>query len=171
MQKVIRFQPILRRITHPVFLLFCSGTFGLILGTLFAAFADASVFSLMRQVSFGPVSIVVFSASQLLPFLIAAYAASISRLWLMHTVCFCKLFLFAYSGTIVWIAFDSAGWLVRSLLLFSQILLVPLLCWYCFRQVMHGGSQRNDLLICLGIAVITALCDCLFIAPFLAKII
>ena len=170
MHKDIRFQAIFRGMKHPAYILFCFGCIGLILGTLFAAYADPSIFPVMCRAVFEPVSIVLSGAAQLLPFLIAAYAASISRLRLINIVCGCKLFLFAYTGSLIWSAFSAAGWLIRSLLLFSDVILVPCLCWYCFRLVMGDWDERKDFGICLGILVITALLNCLFISPFLVKI-
>ncbi len=171
MQKDAHIQVYFRWIRHPALPLFVFGTLGLILGTLLAANADTSIFALMRQAQFRPVSIAMSFASQLLPFLIAAYAASISRPWLLHSACGCKLFSFAYTGALVWIAFGSAGWLVRFLVFFSDIILVPLLCWFCFRRAMGEYDDGKDLLLCIGISVITALFNCLFISPLLAKII
>ncbi len=171
MQKNIRIQALFCGICHPAFSLFFFGSVGLIFGTLFAANANSSIFPMMRQVDFGPVSIVFHLVAQLLPFLIAAYAASLSRLWLLNAVCGCELFSFAYMGALVWIAFGSAGWLVRFLFLFSDIILSPVLCWYCFRRLMGDCDEKKDLLICIGITAITALINCLFISPFLAKII
>ncbi|MBQ8768636.1 MAG: hypothetical protein IJZ15_03160 [Oscillospiraceae bacterium] len=171
MHKDIRFKAFFVWIRHPAFALLLWSVMGLILGTLFAAFADISCFSLMRQAVTAPVSIVVSFASQLLPFLIAAYAVNISGLWLLYTVCSCKLFSFAYTGSLIWVAFGSAGWLVRWLFLFSDIILVPVLCWYCFRRTLGDSSEKKDFRICIGFAVITALINCLFISPFLAKII
>ena len=171
MQKDIRLEAILRRIRHPAFALFFTGAFGLLFGTLLAANADTSVFALMRRVEFSPVSIVMCLAAQLLPFLIAAYAASISRLWLLCASCGCRLFSFAYTGALIWIAYGTAGWLVRLLFLFSDILLVPWLCWFCFRRVIREYEEKKDLCICMGMTVIATLIDCLFISPFMVKIL
>jgi len=171
MQMDIHFRALLRRMRHPAFSLFFFGILGLIFGNSLAANADISSFSLMRQAVSGPVSIVMSMASQLLPFLIAAYAASISRLWLLYAACGFRLFSFSYIGALVCIAFGSAGWLVRALFLFSDIILTPVFCWYCFRLAMGEYDGRKDLWICIGITAVTALFSCLFISPFLAKII
>jgi len=172
MQKDIRFWTYFRWIKHPAFLLFLCSGLCLVLGTLFAAQADVTGLSLMRLAASCRVSIVCHLASQLLPFLIAAYAVNISGLWLLYTVCSCKLFSFAYMGTLIMNAFGSAGWLVRSLFLFSDIILVPMLCWYCARRVLaDSDSEKKDFWICIGVAVVTALINWLFISPFLVKII
>ncbi len=171
MQKDNHIQAVFRWIRHPALPLFALGIMSLILGTLFAANANIAIFSLMRRAKFSRLSIVLSLASQLLPFLIAAYAVSTSRLWLMHTACCCRLFSFAYTGALVWIAYGSAGWLVRFLVFFSDIFLVPLLCWFCFRRVMGENDGKIELLICVGIAAITVILQCLFISPFLARIL
>ena len=171
MQKDIRLQAFFVWIKHPAFALFLWSGTGLILGTLFAAFADTSYVPLMRLAASSPVSILCHLASQLLPFLIAAYAVNISGLWLLYTVCSCKLFFFAYTGALIWIAFGSAGWLVRSLFLFSDIILVPVLCWYGYRRAIGNLSEKNDFWLCIGIATATALIYCFSISPFLVKII
>ena len=170
MQKDIHIQALFRGICHPAFSLFIFGSVGLILGTLLAANANSSILPMMRLSDFGSVSIVFHLVAQLLPFLIAAYAVSISRRWLLNAVCSCKLFSLAYTGALIWIAFGSAGWLVRFLFLFSDIILSPVFCWYCFRRLMGDFDEKKDIWICLGITVITALIYCLFISPFLAKI-
>ncbi|MBQ6997092.1 MAG: hypothetical protein IJN60_01800 [Oscillospiraceae bacterium] len=171
MQKDNHFVSVFRFIRHRALPLLFFCVLGLLLGTLLAAHADESVFSWMRRVHFDQVSIVFSLAAQLLPFLIAAYAVSISRPWLLYTVCGCRLFCFAYLGALVWNAFGTAGWLVRFLLFFCDIFLVPLLCWYCFRRVMGEYDEKKELLTCIGIAAITVLLNWLFFSPLLARIL
>ena len=170
MHKDIRLRTLIFRVRHPACLLFFFGSCGLVIGSLLAANADASCFSLMRRIQFETVSIVPSLASQLLPFLIAAYAASISQYRLIYVVSCCKLFSFAYIGSLVWMSFGTAGWLVRFLLLFQDIILIPLYCWFCFRRTMDQGDEKADLWICIFACVLTALIHCLFISPFLASI-
>lgn len=170
MQRDIRFQALLRRIRHPAFVLLLCCTAGLLFGILLAMLADTSIFSLMRRMELKPVSIVMCLAVQVLPFLITAYAASLSQLWLLNTACCFKLFFFSYTGAMIRLAFGSAGWLVRFLFLFSDIILIPCMCWFCFRRVMGEYDAKKDFWICIGILAMTSLVDCLFISPFLAKI-
>ncbi len=171
MHKDIRFQTVLCWIKHPAFLLFFFGGTGLIIGTLLAASADITAFSWMRLAVNCRLSIICHLAAQILPFLIAAYAVNISGLWLLYAVLSCKLLSFAYIGSLIWFSFGSAGWLVRGLFQFSDIILVPVLCWYSFRRVLTSESSSKCFGICMGIVAATALINWLFISPFLERII
>lgn len=172
MHKVIHFRSVLRSIIQPDFILCVCGALSLIAGTLLTANADASILSLMRLATTSRVSIVCFLALQLLPFLFVAYAAYISRTCFIYAVCSCKLFFFAYFGSLIRLSFGSAGWLVRGLFQFPDLILVPLLCWFSVRNIASGETLRKrELPICIGIVAATALINCFLISPFLTKII
>ena len=140
------------------------------LGTYFAVIADSSVVSMVRQTAFGQVSIVCLISAQLLPFLIAAYAAYTSNRIMLMTVCTYKMFLFAFLGCLVWRAFGSAGWLLRSLFLFSDICLFPVLLWFSLRRLYGYGVFGRDLWICCCIVAVILLCDRFFVSPLLGKL-
>ena len=170
MQRDIHFPAIVRRLKHPAFLLIVFSGTSMVLGTLLAAFSDNSSLSWMRLAADSRLSIVCLFAVQLLPFLIAAYAVQISRLWLTYAVCSCKLFLFSCMGALIWAAFGSAGWLVRWLLLFPDLILVPVLCWFCFRCVLgRENARRRDFWLCIGVVAVTVMINLLFISPLLAR--
>ena len=143
----------------------------LFLGTYCAAMSDPSVFSLVRRPTFGKVSTVCLMAAQLLPFLFAAYAAYISNSILLISVGSVKLFSFGFIGYLIWAAFGSAGWLIRFLMLFSDVTLVPILCLFCLR--IHAGRTKvmKELLICMGIVVMIVLLDGFFFSTLLEKMI
>ena len=172
MYKNFRFRAVISQIRHPAFLLTVFSGAGLILATTFAATAKISSVTLMRLVSDSRLSIVCHLASQLLPFLIAAFAVNISRRWLIYTVCFLRLFFFSYIGSLFWIAFGSAGWLIRWLVLFSDIILVPALLWFCFRGIFENARNHvRDFWICISAVILTALINWLLISPLLVRII
>ena len=144
-------------------------TAGLFLGTLAAQFAGPS-FSLMRPSS--GVSIVTPLVAAAFPFLLAAFAVHIHRPKLLLFLCFCKAFCFAFCGCLIWCAYGSAGWLVRFLLMFTDICMVPVLCWFCMRHITGPIiSEKRDLAVCIVIAVIVAGIDYFAVSPFLAKLI
>ena len=92
--------------------------------------------SLMRGMSFGPVSIVGLLLSAGIPILISAIAVIISRPWLLLTVCFFKAMVYLLFSVSVIIHFSEAGWLVQQLLMAYEILSLPILYIFwlrCFR--------------------------------------
>ncbi len=145
---------------------------GLGAGVLSAANASESYFLMMRRAALCPVSIVGCFAVACLPFLFAAFAVYISRPRLLYILCFGKAFLLASCFAAIAVSFGTAGWLARLLLQFSNVLLAPVLCWFCIR---HIGGQADtlgkDLLICGAAALACGGLDYLLIAPFLARIL
>ncbi len=145
---------------------------GLSLGTVLAAYADPSCFSLMRSAASCRMSIVGLVASVLLPFLFSAYAVTISRPELVLGICACKAFSFAYCGQIARMAYGTAGWLVQPLLQFTAICTLPVFCGFCLRHIAGGkATARRDLGLCLGLAVLIAGVDYFVVSPFLAGLI
>lgn len=143
----------------------------LFLGTYCAASSDLSVFSLVRRTVFGKVSTVCLMAVQLLPFLFAAYATYINNTILLLSACSVKLFSFGFAGYLVWAAFGSAGWLMHFLMLFSDVVLVPVLCLFCMYIYTEPTKLMNALLICMGIVVVIVLLDGFFFSALLEKMI
>ena len=144
---------------------------GMFLGTFCAANAESLYFSLMRQAVLSRVSIVSLIAAQLLPFLFAAFVAYISKPWLISIVCSLKLFSFTFVGFLVWATFGSAGWLVRFLFMFTDLISVPVLIWFCFRKLRNSFWDHREFWICIGITIAAAVLDAYCVAPFLAKMI
>ena len=172
MHKAIRIWSIFSRLKHPAFFLLLLSGISLLLGTILAASAGTATVSWMRQALNSRLSIVCHLALQLLPFLFSAYAVNISGLWLLYLVCSLRMFSFAYIGSLIWLAFGAAAWLVRLLVLFSDVFLIPVLLWYGFRRTTgYRSTQSRDFWICIGTAVVTALINWLFISPFLVRII
>ena len=69
-------------------------------------------------------------------------------------------------------AFGDAGWLVRSLYQFSDLFLVPVLCWFSLRYISGDRPLvRKDLLTVLIGCVTVCSLDLCFISPFLVKLI
>lgn len=161
----------LRRVCFSNYAIWFSICIGLFLGTYCGVIADASIFSLMRHTVFCRMSIVCLIASQLLPFLIAAYAAFISNRILLLSVCAGKMFLFGFVGYLVFAAFGSAGWLIRFLFLFSDVFLVPILCYFCLRIDRKMASVGRELIIagCHVIAIV--ILDTYFFSDILEKLI
>ena len=144
---------------------------GLFLGLFLASFSDASFFSLMRMAVSCRVSIVGLFAVSYLPFLISAFAVFIRKPRLLYAVMFIKMLLIAFCGLSCLAAYPSAGWLVRILLQFSDLLLVPVLCWFSLRHVCGAGNLKRDFSFCTALFVFVCSLDYCVVSPFLVMLI
>ena len=140
---------------------------GLLTGMIAAADLDDLFLPLMRPVG---VSIFRQIAAILLPFLFAAIAAYLDKPYLLHMICFFKVITFGFCSMLIYRAYGSAGWLIRLLLQFSDILSLPLLCWYCLRQFERPRPYK-DLIYCSFLAGIFVCIDHFAVLPFLAELI
>lgn len=87
-------------------------------------------------------------------------------------ICFFRSILFGISLSLVSEQFRSGIWLAMSLLLFSDIVSVCLLLWFCLRQGrMTDCAVRRYLYIICGALVVVSLVDAFVIAPFLQRIL
>lgn len=143
---------------------------GLILGIVFAYSTDTLV-SLMPGILDIPVSIVGLAAVNWLPFLFTAAAVFVSRPGLVLVPVFCKAFSFGACAATFDIAFYSASWLMRLIVLFSDLLSLPLLFWLWLSCV--SGERRTTLRrfgICGILLIIITAADLWFITPLSALI-
>ena len=156
---------------HPICLFAFVWISGLSLGTVFAAVASNHYFLMMHRAPSCPVTIVGLAATVLLPFLFTAFAVYKNRHWMLFVICFTKAFIFAHSGFGIHAAYGSAGWLIRPLFQFSDLLTVPVLCWYSLQNLTKTASWRKrEFWICLGIDILVCCLDLWYISPFLAMI-
>lgn len=145
---------------------------GLLSGYVLSRFLGDVFYSLMRQAMLCPVSIVSALVFNAFPFMIAAFAVYIGSPRLLYVLCFCKLLLFGCLAFGVLTAYGSAGWLVRQMLQFSDLCLLPVLYWFVSSHIKGERAQLlRDLLICLLAASLVSLADSRAVAPFLAAII
>ena len=145
---------------------------GLLSGSLIALSAGTLLAPTMRSAVSCGMSIFGLLAALLLPLLFTAMAVYISQPALLFPVVFFKGFLFSFTGSGVLAAFGASGWLIRVLLMFSDLLVLPLLWWIWLRSF---SNERNDALRCSTMAaVIAAVIGCFdyaFVAPFLAGLL
>ena len=134
---------------------------GLILGT--AVFQPDA--SLMRPQLCGRVSIVSAIATAAFPLLLAALAVHINRKKFLWLICFLKAFSFSFCGVLLWRTYGSSGWLIRFLLMFTDICTLPAFLWYCFRR------SRRDFVVCILISLSVACINYFVVSPFSAELI
>ena len=173
-------------ILHSVFKRFCSYLFrnyrflylafammaGVVCGVHLAMQSANSFVPLMRAAAGCRMSIVGLIASRFLPFLFAAFAVYIAKYWLLIPAFFIKGCAITWSGCLAVAAFGSAGWLVQPLLQFSDLLLLPVLFWFCIRRIVqsHAAIWR-DLKICGTAFVLVGALDYCIISPFLVMLL
>lgn len=157
----------LRRRPHGIILSFCWGM-GWVCGVLLFLYAGTPGVSLMRGIAFGSVSVVSLFCIGSIPFLFTAYAVFISELRLLFLICFCKACLFSFISVGISVAFSSAGWMMRTMLLFSgSIWCVEL--YFLWLRLLSGRKACWFPVISVGIAA-----GCIsyyIISPFLAGLI
>ena len=146
--------------------------FGLFLGTIVAAELDCYFASLMRPFLLDRVSIVGQLVVCFVPFLLIDYAASRSLPVVIYAFCFCRAFIFSASGVLIQNCFGSAGWLMRILLQFSDICIIPLLCWFSFYRTCKKGYSRHSALLIYGSIIgCTVILDRVLIIPVLDRLL
>lgn len=163
---------IIRFLKRPLCLLCSVWLVGLVFGVLAASGLDDTYFHLMRPLDSHGLSIFRQLAAVYLPFLFAAYAVSIDKSKLILILCFLKAFSFSFCGCLIFILYGSAGWLVRFLLLFSDVITIPALFWFCLRHI-DGQilSAKRDLILCALLATVVVCIDYFVVSPFAAELI
>ncbi len=138
---------------------------GLVFGVFCAESAPELVASMVRSAAGQTPYLWSILWSACFPFLLSAFAVQISESLLLP-VCFFKACAFGFCGHGVGLAFGSGAWLIRLLLLFSDLILIPLLFLFWLR-----GPSKRALAICLTVAITVGALDRFLIAPFLVGLI
>ena len=157
-----------RRYRHILFvILLITGSFLSIL----CARNSQPALSLMRGCIYASVSIVRLVFAVLLPFFAVILAVLYSKHSVLVLICFMKVFCFSFCLMGLRLSCGCAGWLVCGLLMFSDAVSVLLLLRLSLRHI-NGflPSIGADLFKSISIAVGVSVFDCLYIAPFLARI-
>lgn len=152
-------------------LLACAFLFGLISGILISMSASDALCSTMRAAPFGCVSIFGLLSVLLLPFLFSAFAVYSSSVLLLLCVAFAKAFAFGFVSFAVWAAFGAAGWLIRFLLMFADLIILPLLLWFWYQIMKNPHSWVKSTLVACILACFIGGFDYCFVSPFLANLI
>ena len=154
-----------------LFAVACAWFTGLVFGALVSMSASGMTVSAIRTASLSPVSVFGLLSAILLPLLSSAFAVYFSAPNLLFPLAFLKAFLVAWLGWGVLVSFGSAGWLIRMLLMFSEILSLPLLWWY-WQRILSGNPGRGFCtLICTGFALGIGLLDYFVVSPFLVNLL
>jgi hypothetical protein len=145
---------------------------GLISGSYLSLLADPSVFSLMLTAAECRVSIVCILSASLFPVVFTAFAIYTSHIRLLFPIAFTKAFSFSFIGSGLLLTLGDSGWLMRALLMFSDLASLPVLCWMWLHTF---ANERTSNLLSTAITVlVVCMIGCLdyyYISPFLANLI
>ncbi len=142
---------------------------GLIIGALFSYETQSISISLMRTAASTRVSIVWLLVLRTAPLVLSAIAIYLRLPYFTLIIVFFKAFIFGFAacGT-VW-TFFSSGWLITSLLMFSDFFMVIPLLYFWIRHISGTQSYlRRDFIVSLLLSAALCIADYLFVSPFLA---
>ena len=146
--------------------------FGFLSGSVLAAMACDSCDVLIAAAADHPAAPGALLAVILLPFLFSAFAVYIRQRWLLILVSYLKAAAFSYISGCVLQMYGQSGWLMVTLLLFSDYLALPLLCWVLVRSMNCGtrATYRTIPIVFFLVSGIVFL-DCRFISPYLMRLL
>lgn len=145
---------------------------GTLFGTLTSYHLDSFILALMRRGSFASVSIVGLIVVNFLPFLITSVVILLSKPFLFLPIGFLKNFSFAFIRSLICISYGQAGWLVGTIMLFSDTIVIVLLHWFWIRHI--DGIQDyayRDLSLCFAVSFISCVIDYIWVSPFLIQLL
>ena len=128
-------------------------------------------FPWMRGIIFLPVSIVGLFCAACFPFLFSVFAVYLGLRWLLYPVCFGKALIFSLISSALWVHFGTAGWLAWLLIMFNDVISLPLLYRYWLRYISGlRPFSIVDVLLTVSCLLIIGSVDYYCISPFLATL-
>lgn len=143
---------------------------GSALGVLFTVTIGEPYLLLMRRAVRCPVSIVGSIVAVAIPFLVSCILLIHSKPWLIYCIMTTHFLAFTAVGFAVMQCFGSACWLIRYLLQFPNLCLMPLLI-YVALCTFSGNTGRNLMVFCTSFAIFIGMVNYFWISPFLVDLI
>ena len=129
---------------------------------------EPSYLSLMHCAVSEPVSIIGVFACVYLPLIITYFSFLTDKPAALMVVCFIKAASCCFSGQLVFRYFDSAGWLIRLLFLFSDSINLLILLYLWIHHLGGKSSElKRDLLIAAFFCTVITIVDLFVVDPFL----
>lgn len=138
---------------------------GLTCGIVACLQMDVQLFSLMRGIIADSVSIVCLIVSLLIPLLVSLSAFFVDPV-LLFPICFARAFLFAFVHMCLLGCFGAQGWLIRWLLLFSDIISLPVFYFYWHRRLASNAVNFGSFLFAAAALCIIGSFDYYAVSPF-----
>ena len=144
---------------------------GLLCGAFLFLSVEDSSFLWMRRLPERSVSIVSSLCVTLFPILISVFAVSLRAIFFLYPLCFLKALQFSFVSCGIVCAFGDAGWLIRWLMLCSEILLLPVLYGYWLQCTARRKQNAVPVsILILMAAVVRWWTDTQFIMPLVGNI-
>ena len=145
---------------------------GFLIGNYFASQTADIHHLLLHNIAFCSVSFLGLYFALFFPFILSAFLIRSPVQSFTLLIVFAKALSIGFCACGIMIAFSSAGWLMRSLLLFSDSLIVILLLWFWIRNYTYEISKLNtDLSICAVLSFIISCIDYFAVSPFLEALL
>ena len=142
---------------------------GAVFGLLFADAFGYHYLLLMRMAAKSRVSIVGTVVSVWIPFLVSFIILVHSKPWLVYLLCTAHISRFGCTGFALLRSFGSAGWLIRGMLQFPDLCLIPVLLYFAACK-LNGNICKRKIVYCIVFGLIIGMMDYFLISPFLADL-
>ena len=143
---------------------------GLLCGLYAANELQNYSFPLMYAAVVEGVSIVRLLVVICVPFLISVLLVKFSAERLLYFIAVIKAFSYCFTFSFALVAFDSAGWLIKALLLFSDSFSVIFLLWFWVRALQKRTRIGRDAAIGFAALITVCFADYFFVSPFLVSL-
>lgn len=150
-------------------LMWCAG---LLLGISLSYSADAMLVPVVSAATSDEASFISLLSVLLLPFILSFLAGYLLKIWLLIPIVFIKSFLFSFVAAGFVVTYGSAAWLLCGLVMFADLLALPLLWWFW----LQAGSEDKQWVLRSGVAtgcgiILISCFDFYTVAPFLASLL
>jgi len=110
--------------------------------------------------------------AQLLPVVISFIVAFTSKPLFLTCIAFLKSCFFSCISLSLLNSFGSSGWMICCLLMFSDLLVMPILWWIWLNILTENHSfVFHKIFAAIVMVFVICFCDYTFVAPFLAYLI
>ncbi len=147
-------------------------TFGLLSGLYVVSESNDSARSVFLLFLSSRSTLVGLILTQMFPLVFSCFIFWLSKPNLIHLVIFIKAFLFAYCAFGIVLAYGTAGWMIRWIILFSSSCsTLPLLWFWCRNFTKKGESYCQDLLVCAFSLILICVFDYLAVLPLAKRLV
>ncbi len=147
-------------------------TFSVFTGIILGSKSVPLYTSLMLSAASGPMSIAWMFLIFVLPLVFTIISIRFKVSFLILPLALVKGFFYGFLSASVCSAFGSASWLVCSMLLFSNSILILLLLWFWFQYLKTDTRCLvRDFLMSIAIGILVCAFDAIVVSPFISAVI